>query len=293
MTIPLAEQILTVLYINTPRSYVCEINILHLRISIMSRSNPPNEDTYETANKHHFDAVALQCDNDPKAHKLAEKIGQAMITTGLLKPGITVMDFACGTGLISRVLAATDPKSIVGVDISQAMVDRYNKVVFDHGIPPEEMRAICVSLDANDNSVPDGEQSQSLRGMTFDVIVVRITRFAFCDLFSSYQASSCSQCACAYHHFASIDEVTRTLVTYLNPGGSLLVADLRRAESAHEIFPENVGHIVPHRGAFTEEDIRSTFDKAELNNITFEIITHVRHTGHSVDADLFLARGDK
>ena len=63
-------------------------------------------------------------------------------------------------GLISRVLAAEDPKSIVGVDISQGMVDQYNKIVFDHGIPPEEMRAVCV---------PPHER---LQGMTFDVIVV-------------------------------------------------------------------------------------------------------------------------
>lgn len=79
--------------------------------------------------------------------------------------------------------------------------------------------------------------------------------------------------------------------TYLNPGGSLLVADLVHGGSTHEIFPENSRHIVAHKGGFTEEDIRSTFEKAGLKNITFEITARVRHAGHSVD--LFLARGDK
>lgn len=99
-----------------------------------------------------------------------------------------------------------------------------------------------------------------------------------------------AQCAAAYHHFTSIEEVTKTLVTYLNPGGSLLVVDLVHKESTHEIFPEEVHHIVPHKGGFTEEDIRSTFEKAGLKNITFEIIAQANHAGHPVE--LFLARGD-
>lgn len=99
------------------------------------------------------------------------------------------------------------------------------------------------------------------------------------------------QCSASYHHFSSIEEVTETLVAYLNPGGSLLVSDLVYGESAHEIFPEDVHHIVPHRGGFKEQDIRSTFEKAGLNNITFEVVAQGKHLGHSVD--LFLARGDK
>ena len=85
--------------------------------------------------------------------------------------------------------------------------------------------------------------------------------------------------------------MTETLVSYLNLGGSLLVADLVHGESTSEVFPEDAHHIVAHRGGFTEEDIRSTFDKAGLKNITFEIVATGKHHEHPVD--LFLARGDK
>ncbi|KAF8553776.1 S-adenosyl-L-methionine-dependent methyltransferase [Imleria badia] len=235
----------------------------HTHHSQIPHSHPLlNGTDYETANKHYFDAAAHQYSDRHDVQRRAEKIGQAMKNTGLFKQGITtVMDFACGTGLVSRVLAAEDPKSIVGVDISQGMVDQYNKVVSDHGIPPEEMRAICVT--AHDRRL------EGLQDMTFDVIV----------------------CAAAYHHFPSIDEVTETLVSYLNPGGSLLVADLVHGESTHEVFPEDAHHIVAHKGGFTEEDIRSTFEKAGLKNITFEIVLKGQHHEHPVD--LFLARGDK
>lgn len=63
-------------------------------------SDGPNADTYETANKRHFDATAHQYDDHSNAWQArAEKTGQAIKDTGLFKRGVTtVMDFACGTG---------------------------------------------------------------------------------------------------------------------------------------------------------------------------------------------------
>lgn len=67
-------------------------------------------------------------------------------------------------GFISRQLAP-EAKTLVGVDISQGMVDEYNHRVMNQGIPPEEMHAVCVELKGE-----DGE----LEGARFDVIVVGI-----------------------------------------------------------------------------------------------------------------------
>ncbi len=98
------------------------------------------------------------------------------------------MDFACGTGnmfsmkftvlcdkltpigLISRELAPYT-KKIVGVDITQAFVDNYNKRVADQGIPTDEICAVCTELK--------GEEGE-LDGLKFDVIVVRIWIFDTC-----------------------------------------------------------------------------------------------------------------
>jgi SAM-dependent methyltransferase len=92
-----------------------------------------------------------------------------------------VMDFACGTGglepwswhissslpvptlgLLSKELAPY-AKSIVGIDISQGVVDRYNLSVSNQGILPEEMRAVCAELKGRD---------EELDGLKFDVITV-------------------------------------------------------------------------------------------------------------------------
>ncbi|KAF9230077.1 S-adenosyl-L-methionine-dependent methyltransferase [Melanogaster broomeanus] len=211
---------------------------------------------YEESNRHYFNETAHQYNHRHDAQTAARKLGGAMKDTGLFKEGVTtVMDFACGTGLISQVLAAEDPKLIVGVDISQAMVDHYNKTVSDNGVALEEMRAICVTELC--------ENEEQLQGI----------------------------CASSYHHFPSIDEVTKTLVSYLKPGGSLLVADLIHDESTHEAFPPGFDHIVAHKGGFPEADIRTTFEKAGLGNVTFEKVAEAKRAGHPVS--FFLARGDK
>ena len=55
-------------------------------------------------------------------------------------------------------------KSIVGVDISQVSVDRYNARAAQLGFAPEKMKAVCVELK--------GEPGE-LDSAKFDVVVVR------------------------------------------------------------------------------------------------------------------------
>jgi len=65
-------------------------------------------------------------------------------------------------GLVSKELVP-HVKSILGVDISQGMVDQYNKRVRDEGIPFEKMHAVRCELEGK-----EGE----LEGSKFDVIFV-------------------------------------------------------------------------------------------------------------------------
>ena len=67
------------------------------------------------------------------------------------------------SGNVSRYLCQ-HVKTIVGVDISQAAVNRYNAQAANQGLEPDEMRAICVDLQ--------GELGE-LDGLKFDIVVVR------------------------------------------------------------------------------------------------------------------------
>ena len=64
---------------------------------------------------------------------------------------------------MSRLLAA-HAKEIVGVDISQGMVDEFNNHVEEEKISPKAVHAICTELK--------GEEGE-LDGKNFDIIMVR------------------------------------------------------------------------------------------------------------------------
>lgn len=141
---------------------------------------------------------------------------------------------------MSRLLAP-HVHEIIGVDISQGMVDYYNQRVFNQGIPPEEMRAVCAELTGADTD---------LDGKKFDIIV-------------------CSQ---AYHHFADIAAVTRILASLLKPNGRLFVADLMKYDPS--IFKQHNhagptehthGHGRPHEHAHTHTHTQ-TPHRADLNH---------------------------
>lgn len=167
-----------------------------------------------------------------------------------------VMDFACGVGLISQGLAS-NAKSIIGVDISQRMVDIYNNDAKEQNLFPNERKAVRV-----DRLV---ENEIQLEGMSFDVIV----------------------CASSYHHFPSIVDVTKVLASYLKSGGSLLVVDMVKGE-----YPVlQTYHQVAHKGGFDAEDMRMAFEAAGLHNFSFAEAATIEFAGHPVT--MFLASGER
>ncbi|KAF8638784.1 hypothetical protein AX17_001843 [Amanita inopinata Kibby_2008] len=212
---------------------------------------------FVSANKEHFDHIAHEYDDKPDALLMAQKCAATMLNAYTFKENETVvMDYACGTGLISRQLAP-HAKAIVGVDISQGMVDQYNLRVSNQGIGAEEMRAICAELEGR-----EGE----LDGMRFDVIV----------------------CGLAYHHIESTQKVTQVLAHFLKPGGSLLVVDLEKTDSP---IMDSHRHIVPHRNGLEEAVIQHAFESAGL--VSFSYRTAFEAKLHGYPVALFLAKGVK
>jgi len=210
------------------------------------------------ANRHHFNEMAHTYDDLPLAVQLSRDSADAMKELYDFNEDSTVMlDYACGTGLISQNLAP-NCKQIVGVDVSEKMVEHYNKRVSNQGIPPEEMHAVCTDLSGK------GE----LDGLEFDVIV----------------------CAQAYHHFPSIEDVTKNLFSYLKQGGALLVVDLVRGKHAAD-FHSHGKNIIAHRGGFVESEIRAVFEGAGLEKFEWSIAAEVSSQGRELE--LFIAKGVK
>ncbi|KAF8894799.1 S-adenosyl-L-methionine-dependent methyltransferase [Infundibulicybe gibba] len=118
---------------------------------------------FASRNRDYFNRLALEgSDNNPNALELARRSANAFRKAYNFDDGSTIaMDFACGSGHVSRQLAPYT-KSIIGVDISQRM-----------GVSPDEMRAVCAELRGEDHE---------LGGAKFDVIVCASAYHHFADI---------------------------------------------------------------------------------------------------------------
>ncbi|KIY68762.1 hexaprenyldihydroxybenzoate methyltransferase [Cylindrobasidium torrendii FP15055 ss-10] len=213
--------------------------------------------TAAASNADYFDRHAGLYDDRASAQKLARRIGdEIMDEYHFDDETTTLLDFACGTGLLSRVLAP-ECKRIVGIDISEEMVAQFNARVHAQGIPEEEMHAIHADLTTNTDAFHDEK---------FDVAV----------------------CLMGWHHIASPEDMTRILSSQLNTEGWLFVADVKTLDGQ---TLEKHRDIVRHTEGFTEERMREMFEAAGLVNFSWWVVTKAKMDG--VNVQIFLAKGQK
>ncbi|KAM0753975.1 S-adenosyl-L-methionine-dependent methyltransferase [Meredithblackwellia eburnea MCA 4105] len=206
---------------------------------------------YVQANKDHHNqhGHAHSHSNSPLNNFLAESVADSVLEIADFdENATTLLDFACGSGLVSQRLAP-HCKRIVGVDLSQAMVDHFNQLVADHGIEKEEMVAIQRDELKDDENELDGE--------LFDVVL----------------------CAQAYHHIPDVDAVTLALSRRVKPQGKLIVIDLDStsgfADWRNRVSKESAEKykkVVAHKNGFAPEELISSFEKTgRFSSVTTEV----------------------
>ncbi|KAH9939571.1 S-adenosyl-L-methionine-dependent methyltransferase [Amylocystis lapponica] len=218
---------------------------------------PPHD--YSGANRDYFDENAAKLDRHSELARMAAAWVRKTYPDLFNEDETVLLDFACGTGLLSRELCP-HVKAIVGVDVSSASIAQYNVRASNQGLLPEEMHAVCAELRGT---------AGELDGRRFDLVV----------------------CAASYHHLENVAETTRTLAFFLKPGGSLLVIDILQDESRSDLFPAQYHHIVAHPHGFAEAEMRSLFEGADLTQFEFAPTVSAKMAGK--DLQLFLARGVK
>ena len=75
--------------------------------------------------KRDFDQAAASWDERPQRVKLAKDVADAVIRLGGVQPTMDVLDFGCGTGLLTLQLQPL-VHSITGVDSSRGMLEILN-----------------------------------------------------------------------------------------------------------------------------------------------------------------------
>uniref|UniRef100_A0A0W0FWP2 Hexaprenyldihydroxybenzoate methyltransferase n=1 Tax=Moniliophthora roreri TaxID=221103 RepID=A0A0W0FWP2_MONRR len=202
-------------------------------------------------NKVHWDTVAQNFDKNPWGilhMKLSRKLLPHILKAAPFDKGFSeVMDFGCGNGFNSSLLAI-DTKSILGVDISNGMVDEYNRNVEKWGFnkissTKGKLKAVRADITDKESGIPP-----ELQGRQFDIIF----------------------CCMTYHHLPSIVDTTRALADFLKPGGTLLVVDWVKPEIMLELSEDQQSLIkVP---GLSKQEMRSAFEAAGLTFRSYEAV---------------------
>ncbi|KAI2639430.1 S-adenosyl-L-methionine-dependent methyltransferase [Xylaria nigripes] len=149
------------------------------------------------------------------------------VLNGRPKRDVRLLDYACGTGAISRALAPYTTQC-VGIDISENMVNAYNIRAENQGLSPEEMHAVLGDLASD--TVSSDLMSPEL--FNFDLVAV----------------------GGALHHILDPERAVKRLVERLKPGGVLLVWDF----SPHAPTPGHGAH--GHGHANGESKLHKIYD---------------------------------
>lgn len=155
---------------------------------------------------------------------------------------VKMLDYACGTGSITKALGPWVTK-IIGVDISENMVQKYNEEAQAAGLKPEDVRAVQGDLLAEE--VPDHLKTAEF--YNFDLAVVGL----------------------GFHHFENPFVAIERLTERLKPDtGTLMIVDFLPFEKGEH---GNAQHTI-NSGGFTKSNLQALHEAAKMQKFSFSVI---------------------
>ncbi len=153
-----------------------------------------------------FDQAAASWDQEPRRVRLAQEVDQAIAQAVPLSPAMDVLDFGCGTGLLSLNLQPQVGR-VTGADTSSGMLQALEAKVAAQGLGNVATLLL------------DGQGQAALPG-PYDLIVSNMT----------------------LHHVEDVPGLLTRLAAALKPGGWLALADLDPDEGQFHPDPTGVFH---------------------------------------------------
>ncbi len=155
----------------------------------------------------YFDEAAKTWDDNPRRVEMAKVIARAIAAEVPLTPEMAIMDFGCGTGLITRGLA---PKvaSVTAADTSEQMLAVLGSKAKASGL--DHVRTLLLE---------DGYPSPT--GPQFDAIVSSMV----------------------FHHIDDVPALLTKFAQWLRPGGWVAIADLEPEDGS---FHGSNPHVIHH-----------------------------------------------
>ena len=208
-----------------------------------------------TGEKRDFDAAAKTWDENPGRVKMAQDVARAIRETVQLKPDMDVLDFGCGTGLLTLRLQPS-VRSITGVDSSQGMLDILGAKIRKQGLKNVKTRFV----DLDRGGVLDGQ---------YDLVVSSMT----------------------LHHIPEIQPLIDRFATILKPHGILAMADLDCDDGKFHESDEGVFHAGFDRCIMQKHFESAGFE--HVRNRTAAVVVKPAPEGKSRTFTVFLMTGRK
>ncbi|HOF87457.1 MAG TPA: class I SAM-dependent methyltransferase [Armatimonadota bacterium] len=203
-----------------------------------------------------FDLAAATWDAQPARILQAKTIAQAMLSQVPVHPAMTVLDYGCGTGLVTLALHP-HVRRIIGVDSSPGMLAKLHEKLQALGITNVETRLLDL---ATQPPPPD---------MRADLIVS----------------------AMALHHIADIPHLLRALTELLTPGGSVALADLDAEDGSFHTDMTGVHHLGIDRAWLTAQLVALGFQDVAAS--TAHIVERLDAAGTPRRYPVFLVSGHR
>jgi ubiquinone/menaquinone biosynthesis C-methylase UbiE len=205
--------------------------------------------------KRDFDKQAASWDEQPRRVKLADDIVKAISAQIELTPTMDVLDFGCGTGLITvRLQPAVG--SVTGVDSSEGMLGVLKAKIETQQL--SNVRALYCDLDKGDR--PEG---------VFHLIAGSMT----------------------LHHIREIRPLINMFYGLTAPSGHLCIADLDLDDGRFHDDNEGVFHFGFDRSSLRRLFIEAGFD--EVRDTTAAEVLKPDSTGNMNRFTVFLMTGRK
>ncbi len=208
-----------------------------------------------TGEKRDFDKEAASWDQRPYRIKLVKDIAHAIATHIALTPGMDVLDFGCGTGLLTLQLQPF-VHSITGVDSSQGMLDALRAKILEQNLT--NVRAVLFDIDKGD----------TLAGW-YHLIVSSMT----------------------LHHVPEIEPLFGQFRHVLAPSGYLCLADVDLEDGQFHQDNTGVFHYGFDRAALRSTFIEAGF--FDIRDVTATELTRPIANGEMRTFTIFLMMGRK
>jgi len=202
-----------------------------------------------------FDKEAASWDEQPARIKLAKDVADAISRQIKLMPDMDVMDFGCGTGLLTLQLQPL-VRTVTGVDSSQGMLD-----IFNQKVAKLNLHNVAASL-------VDIDQSDTLEGK-YDVVVSNMT----------------------LHHIKNIESLFAQFYKVIAPAGYLCIADLDLDDGQFHGDNTGVFHFGFDRTSLRKTFTKAGFENIQ-DTLAAEVVKPA-HDGAMKRFTVFLMTGRK